>query len=475
VDRASSAVAGPQRDLQNRQNDLSRMQRELSQMCTQTMALQVSEGERIRVKNKLDSIQRILDLSKNLEPHVRVGMIFDFLDKGDPYCSKFEAPHYQAGQSFHGQPGAAQFGTLKAQASRIQPGRRRLLSRAEEAKQFSSELDELDKHDAVNAVSHSTTDNRLSKELAAVSNENKKLVDLEGAKAKDKTDLDAAVSKESNEILDLEGAKAKDTKELNVPNDSKMEDFKEVVAPKQVGDGASELKDPNEIAVEVGELDDTASKWGGSRRRRWHFHHSHRPHLHIPHIHHRHHNHHWHHRHHSHHWHHRHHRWHVHHRHHRHHLHIFCHVQRLAMQAAVGVAQLAVGVAQLALVGVQGVLTAARAVLQGVLVAHTAAYALMQGMASTVLAIQNVSISATLRPNLLDSCLAASVTTNLGGTQQTWNWSLCLRDLTSVITNLYNAAIDMFRRLFPLPSEEEMMEESFMLQLRQKMSSRSLM
>ena len=100
-------------------------------------------------------------------------------------------------------------------------------------------------------------------------------------------------------------------------------------------------------------------------------------------------------------------------------LQIFCHVQRLAMQAAVGVAQLAVGVAQLALVGVQGVLTAARAVLQGVLVAHTAAYALMQGMASTVLAIQNVSISATLRPNLLDSCLAASVTTNLGGTQQT--------------------------------------------------------
>jgi len=102
---------------------------------------------------------------------------------------------------------------------------------------------------------------------------------------------------------------------------------------------ATALPTRPEAEPDTGEIEDlqtvastsTREKWGGSRRRRWHFHHKHIPilsfvklhhhHSHTPHSHHSHHNHHSHHSHHNHHSHHAHHAHHSHHAHHRHHHH----------------------------------------------------------------------------------------------------------------------------------------------------------
>ena len=258
VDRASAAVAGPQRDLQNRQNDLSRMQRELGGMCGMLSALQVSAGERIRVQNKFKTIERILDMSKHLEPKVRVGLILDFLDKGDPSCSKFEAPHDQTGESFDDQPvaaGTVQNGTPK----------RRLLSAAKDTTQLSRELDDHANHHAAEAENHDFRENQFTREL---------------------DELDADMLRDSKEPLDVEGAmanegiKAKEgTNTQGGTTATEISEFDDTESKYARGHGkALKLSStlPDDEGVNAKAVDDvqTGAQTRSSRRRRWHFHHS---------------------------------------------------------------------------------------------------------------------------------------------------------------------------------------------------------
>merc|ERR1711907_455154 len=130
-------------------------------------------------------------------------------------------------------------------------------------------------------------------------------------------------------------------------------------------------------------------------------------------------------------------RWHIHHRH-RPHLHvpwrkIRCKATQLLRRAGVKIAQAALWVVEKALGAARWALKVAKGVLHVALKANAAAYSLMMGLAKTLMIVEYIGVSATLRPNLLDSCLSAAVALRLGRNSIKFSGELCLRNLGKMV------------------------------------------
>lgn len=172
------------------------------------------------------------------------------------------------------------------------------------------------------------------------------------------------------------------------------------------------------------------AQWG----HRWHVHHRHRPHVHHrhrPHL------------------------------HHRHAAQLICQATKLVKEAAVGVAQAALNVELGALRVAQGFLNAAKGVLHAALMANAAAFSLMQGLLSAAMKIQGISVSATLRPNLLNSCLSASVKMLIKGRVNMFTGELCLKDLTKMIMAVVKSVVKQLMSWFPVPKKEEFLSDEY--------------
>jgi len=185
---------------------------------------------------------------------------------------------------------------------------------------------------------------------------------------------------------------------------------------------------------------------------------------HRHHWHHGHHGHHWHHSHHSHHWHHNHHRWHVH----IPHLHTAEMIKWAADQACAALKAGASGLLSI----YQGLLTAAQGVvsaashtldvaklfLQGVLAVQAGAFALMKAFATMALAVDYAKLEAQLSINILQSYIAASFRFVISGWTCAFSSSINLGDVLSVVTDMFNKAVAYLKSIFPIPSEEQLLQ-----------------
>jgi hypothetical protein len=197
-----------------------------------------------------------------------------------------------------------------------------------------------------------------------------------------------------------------------------------------------------------GLLSDTVTEHGvnliqsktGSRTK-WHTHWPHRHHWHVPH------------------------RWHV-------HLpvptpaEIAAAIKRAAEIAWEATKAAAAAAARLACDGLKAVanlaLTVAQKFLDGVLLLHAAAFAVMKAMTSaltSVLLIDYVSIEAELTSNILQSYIAGALKFTIGGKQYSFSASINLGDLASIVTDIFNKIVAYFKTLFSAEEATAMLQK----------------
>jgi len=165
-------------------------------------------------------------------------------------------------------------------------------------------------------------------------------------------------------------------------------------------------------------------------RTKWHTHWPHRHHIHIPH------------------------RWHV---------HLPVPTPQEIWEAAQAAARAA---AKLACDGLKATanlaLTVAQKFLDGVLLANSAAFAVMKAITSAVTAVllvDYVSIEAELSSNILQSYVAGKLQFTIGGKQYSFAANINLSDLGSIVTDIFNKVVDYFKSLFPVEEATAMLQQ----------------
>ena len=99
------------------------------------------------------------------------------------------------------------------------------------------------------------------------------------------------------------------------------------------------------------------------------------------------------------------------------------------------------------------VLQAAQSFLKGVLAANAAAFACMKALASAALSLDYAKIECVLSTNVLSSSVAASLKFTISGKQFAFDSTINLSDLTSIIGDVYNKAVDYLKQLFPVEEQ----------------------
>jgi hypothetical protein len=105
-----------------------------------------------------------------------------------------------------------------------------------------------------------------------------------------------------------------------------------------------------------------------------------------------------------------------------------------------------------------GVLELAKQFLNGVLLLNAAAFAIMKGLVAGVLMIDYVKLEAGLSTNILESYISAAVKFTIGGTQFGFDCTINLSNLLSVVVDVFNKAVDFFKRLFPVEEATAMLQ-----------------
>lgn len=106
-------------------------------------------------------------------------------------------------------------------------------------------------------------------------------------------------------------------------------------------------------------------------------------------------------------------------------------------KAAVSVAQAAVHVARGFVAVARGALWTAQRALDGVLALHNAVYDIIMGVLSMLLGVTYAMVEFTLSPNFLDTCLSGELRYELHHTKLHLRGSICLRDLTRLVVDLF--------------------------------------
>ena len=117
------------------------------------------------------------------------------------------------------------------------------------------------------------------------------------------------------------------------------------------------------------------------------------------------------------------------------------------------------------LTAAQGVISAtshtldvAKLFLRGVLAVQAGAFALMKAFAGMALAIDYAKLEAQLSINILQSYVAASFRFVISGWTCAFASSISLGDVLSVVTDMFNKAVAYLKSIFPIPSEEQLLQ-----------------
>merc|ERR1711881_105659 len=107
----------------------------------------------------------------------------------------------------------------------------------------------------------------------------------------------------------------------------------------------------------------------------------------------------------------------------------------------------------------QGALWLVQRALDGVLALNAAVFAILKGLVSMALGITYVKLQATLRLNILDSCISGELKYELGGTKLHLSGEICLKQLWKIITNLFEKCVEAIGNALGIGEEEEMFAE----------------
>jgi len=108
-------------------------------------------------------------------------------------------------------------------------------------------------------------------------------------------------------------------------------------------------------------------------------------------------------------------------------------------------------------------LTVAQKFLDGVLLLHAAAFAVMKALASaltSVLLIDYVSIEAELSSNILQSYIGGTLQFTIGGKQFSFSMRINLSDLLSIVTDIFDKIVAYFKSLFPVEEATAMLQKA---------------
>merc|ERR1711881_40476 len=136
-----------------------------------------------------------------------------------------------------------------------------------------------------------------------------------------------------------------------------------------------------------------------------------------------------------------------------------CVAARELAKGALSVAQGAVWIAKGAVSVAQGALWVVQRALDGVLALNAAVFSIPKGLVSAVLGITYIKLSATLRPNIFDSCISGELKYELGGTKLHLSGEICLKQLWKIITNLFRKCVEALGNALGIGEEEEMFAE----------------
>lgn len=167
------------------------------------------------------------------------------------------------------------------------------------------------------------------------------------------------------------------------------------------------------------------------------------------------------------------HRWHVHHRHrphlhHRHHPHIHvteppaikaaldakilkdakdlakkaCDAARKTAQGAIEVAKGPLEVAKKSVDTAQTAVNQAQKGLDSAKTAWKGVFNIMEGAVTAVLGVEYLMLEATLKPNVLDSCLSGEMRYSIGSNNLNWKGSFCMNDLAKVVGDLFQKCVE---------------------------------
>lgn len=135
-----------------------------------------------------------------------------------------------------------------------------------------------------------------------------------------------------------------------------------------------------------------------------------------------------------------------------------CVAAREIAKGALSVAQGALYIAKGAVGIAQGALWLVQRALDGVLALNAAVFAILKGLVSMALGITYVKLQATLRLNILDSCISGELKYELGGTKLHLSGEICLRQLWKIVVNLFRKCIEALGNWI-MGKEEEMYAE----------------
>jgi len=118
-----------------------------------------------------------------------------------------------------------------------------------------------------------------------------------------------------------------------------------------------------------------------------------------------------------------------------------CEASRTVAAAAVEAAKGPFTLAQENVKIAKGAVDSAKAGLDVAKAANKGVWNIMEGLVTAVLGVEYLMVQATLRLNVLDSCLSGEMRYSIDGKTHPWSGSVCLRDLAGLIGELFKKCI----------------------------------